>query len=69
MQRTTRLYFRYRKSPVANLSPVASANVSSCPRSTAQSGHTLEMLSVLQVVGLDKSATDIGATPSVQALP
>lgn len=40
------------------------------PEPTARKDHSLEILSVLhQLVGLNKSATDIRATPSVQVLP
>jgi len=38
--------------------------------SAQQKDHTIEILSVLhQLVNLNKSATDIRATPSVQVLP
>ena len=40
------------------------------PDPTPRKDHTLEILSVLhQLVGLNKSATDIRSTPSVQVLP
>lgn len=40
------------------------------PEPTARKDHTLEILSVLhQLVGLNKSATDVRSTPSVQVLP
>lgn len=52
---------------VANLNPPAG----SCAAAGAdRKDHTLEILSVLhQLVNLNKSATDIRATPSVQVLP
>jgi len=52
---------------VANLSPAPGA----CGQSEGgRKDHTLEILSVLhQLVNLNKSATDLRATPSVQVLP
>jgi hypothetical protein len=40
------------------------------PEQAARRDHTLEILGVLhQLVGLNKSATDIRSTPAVQLLP
>jgi len=50
---------------------VSNFDPSSCsPEPAARKDHTLEVLSVLhQLVGLNKSATDIRSTPAVQVLP
>lgn len=40
------------------------------PGSPPRKDHTIEVLGVLhQLVGLNKSATDVRATPTVQVLP
>jgi hypothetical protein len=53
------LAYRDREYAVANISSV-----------TPRKDHTIEILSVLhQLVNLNKSASDIRATPSVQVLP
>jgi len=59
------LYYRDREYSVANINPQLGGAESGQRRD-----HTLEILSVLhQLVNLNKSATDIRATPSVQVLP
>jgi len=68
------LTYRDREYHVANFNPSRGTTVRqgvSCPPDeTARKDHTLEILSVLhQLVGLNKSATDIRATPSVNVLP
>jgi hypothetical protein len=66
----SRFSLNYRGSyyAVGNLNPVADA---SCPPQEAnRKDHTLEILSVLdQLVNLNKSASDIRGTTSVQVLP
>jgi hypothetical protein len=66
----TRFTLSYRNTSyaVANLNP---PNDMSCgPQEASRKDHTLEILSVLhQLVNLNKSATDIRPTPSVQVLP
>lgn len=61
------LAYRNRNYAVANLNPPAGG----CrPDEANRKDHTLEILSVLhQLVNLNKSATDIRSTPSVQVLP
>ena len=50
---------------VSNFDPGACS-----PEPNARKDHTLEVLSVLhQLIGLNKSATDIRSTPAVQLLP
>ena len=67
------LTYREREYHVANFNPsreTARQSVSCPPGDTARRDHTLEILSVLhQLVGLNKSATDIRATPTVNVLP
>jgi len=62
------LSYRNANYSVANLNPPSGG---SCGQSDAdRKDHTLEILSVLhQLVNLNKSATDIRPTPSVQVLP
>jgi hypothetical protein len=65
------LLYRDKVYSVANLNPPAEAvcTGSRCPEIPAKD-HTLEILSVVhQLVDLNKSATDIRATPFVQVLP
>ena len=60
-----KLSYRDRDYAVANIN-----SLSSGPGNGQQKDHTIEILSVLhQLVNLNKSATDIRATPSVQVLP
>ena len=63
-----RLSYRNATYAVAHLD---APNGASCrPGEAARRDHTLEVLSVLhQLVNLNKSASDIRATPSVQVLP
>jgi len=66
------LTYRDRQYSVANFSPSGGmARPNSCRSDyVARRDHTLEVLSVLlQLVGLNKSATDIRATPFVQVVP
>ena len=66
------LTYRDKEYYVGNFEPGGSnAQGLTCrPDATARKDHTLEVLSVLhQLVGLNKSATDIRSTPSVQVLP
>lgn len=66
------LTYRDRQYSVANFSSSGDAlRANNCrPDYAAQKDHTLEILSVLhQLVGLNKSATDIRATPFVQVVP
>lgn len=62
------LTYRDRQYHVANLNPPEDAPCR--PAHADRKDHTLEILSVVhQLVNLNKSATDIRATPSVQVLP
>jgi hypothetical protein len=67
------LTYRDRDYHVGNFDPPGTTHGQSLncrPDATARKDHTIEVLSVLhQLVGLNKSATDIRATPSVQVLP
>jgi hypothetical protein len=65
------LTYRDRDYYVGNFNSSAEAHRLNCrPETTARKDHTLEILSVLhQLVGLNKSATDVRSTPSVQVLP
>jgi hypothetical protein len=66
------LRYRDRKYFVANFDPPAEALQSNkcSPGYVPRRDHTLEVLAVLhQLVGLNKSAADIRATPTVQVLP
>jgi hypothetical protein len=67
------LTYRERDYHVGNFDPPGNAyrqGLNCRPDSTARKDHTLEVLSVLhQLVGLNKSATDVRSTPSVQVLP
>jgi hypothetical protein len=67
------LTYRDREYAVANINSLDGAlrrDGSSGPGNGQQKDHTIEILSVLhQLVNLNKSATDIRATPSVQVLP
>ena len=67
------LGYRDRDYYVGNFDPPGEAlagNPSCRPDRTARKDHTLEVLAVLhQLVGLNKSATDIRSTPSVFVLP
>ena len=67
------LTYRDREYSVANMNSLNSAprrDESSGADNAQQKDHTLEILGVLQqLVNLNKSATDIRATPSVQVLP
>ncbi len=66
------LIYRDRQYSVANFSPSGEMRHSNLCRSdhVVRKDHTLEILSVLhQLVGLNKSATDIRATPFVQVVP
>ena len=67
------LAYRDKDYYVGNYNPPgeASTGSSNCRRDrTARKDHTLEVLAVLhQLVGLNKSATDIRSTPSVFVLP
>ena len=67
------LAYRDKDYYVGNYNPPggAPAGSSNCrPDRTARKDHTLEVLAVLhQLVGLNKSATDIRSTPSVFVLP
>jgi hypothetical protein len=61
------LSYRDAEYAVANINFV---NGSGGPGNTYRKDHTIEVLSVLhQLVNLNKSASDIRATPSVQVLP
>jgi len=64
--------YRDRQYSVANYSPSGGiTRPDSCPSDyVPRRDHTLEVLSILhQLVGLNKSATDIRATPFVQVVP
>ena len=63
------LQYRDREYYVGNFDPPGPG--ASChPERSVRKDHTLEILSILhQLVGLNKSATDIRATPAVQVLP
>jgi len=67
------LNYRERTYYIGNFDPPVAANLQgiNCrPDRTARKDHTLEILGVLhQLVGLNKSATDIRSTPAVQVLP
>jgi len=67
------LTYRDREYHVANFDPPGDTyrqGLNCRPDPTARKDHTIEILSVLhQLVGLNKSATDIRSTPSVQVLP
>ena len=67
------LTYRDRNYAVANFNSLAGAlyaEGSSGPGYAQQKDHTIEILSVLhQLVNLNKSASDIRSTPSVQVLP
>ena len=65
------LFYRDRTYYVGNYDPPGSSIGINCrPDHTARKDHTLEVLGVLhQLVGLNKSATDIRSTPAVQVLP
>jgi len=67
------LRYRDRAYAVANINTTEGAprkDGSGRPGDTPRKDHTIEILSVLhQLVNLNKSATDIRATPSVQVLP
>lgn len=66
------LTYRDREYHVANFSPPREVpqGFSCRPDGTVRKDHTLEVLSVLhQLVGLNKSATDIRPTPTVNVLP
>jgi hypothetical protein len=67
------LTYRDREYYVGNVDPpgAASTGGAQChPEASARKDHTLEILGVLhQLVGLNKSATDIRGTPAVQVLP
>ena len=67
------LMYRDREYHVGNYDPpgVVPGQGANCrPEATVRKDHTLEILGVLhQLVGLNKSATDIRATPAVQLLP
>ncbi|HEY7674369.1 MAG TPA: hypothetical protein VH867_04015 [Burkholderiales bacterium] len=66
------LTYRDKEYHVANFSPPREVRQGfSCrPDGTVRKDHTLEVLSVLhQLVGLNKSATDIRPTPTVNVLP
>ncbi len=63
------LQYRDREYYVGNFDPPGE-NANCRPEHTVRKDHTLEVLSILhQLVGLNKSATDIRATPAVQVLP
>ena len=63
------LQYRDREYYVGNFDPPGEG--ANCrPERSVRKDHTLEVLSILhQLVGLNKSATDIRATPAVQVLP
>ncbi len=67
------LTYRDRQYAVANFNPQSDARAlnSACwPNHAGRKDYTLEILSVLhQLVGLNKSATDVRTTPFVQVLP
>jgi hypothetical protein len=67
------LNYRERDYYIGNFDPPGNGyrfGVGCRPDPTARKDHTLEVLSVLhQLVGLNKSATDVRSTPSVQVLP
>jgi hypothetical protein len=65
------LSYRDRTYHVGNYDPPAATGGVDCrPDTTARKDHTLEVLGVLhQLIGLNKSATDIRSTPAVQVLP
>jgi hypothetical protein len=63
------LSYRDRSYYVANFNPPGRDSTCS-PEPHDRKDHTLEVLAVLhQLVGLNKSATDIRTTPAVQLLP
>ena len=66
-----KLTYRDREYAVANInSPEGALRKGGSGGDVHQKDHTIEILSVLhQLVNLNKSATDIRATPSVQVLP
>jgi len=67
------LNYRDREYHVGNFDPPGTGTGSGAncrPDTTTRKDHTLEILGVLhQLVGLNKSATDIRSTPAVQLLP
>ena len=67
------LAYRDKEYYVANFDPPGNTyrqGLNCRPEYTARKDHTIEVLSVLhQLVGLNKSATDVRSTPSVQVLP
>jgi len=67
------LFYREREYYVGNFDPPGTgvgAGANCRPDTTTRKDHTLEILGVLhQLVGLNKSATDIRSTPAVQLLP
>lgn len=64
------LYYRDRTYHVSNFDPPDRRDSLCSAEPNARKDHTLEILGVLhQLVGLNKSATDIRSTPAVQLLP